>query len=185
MEAKSIEKSALEKKFNLPITIISVLIPIVVAVLFVVKLQDFGINVEPMHFLPPIYAAINGLTALLLVAALLAIKNKKRKLHQALTTSAIACSLIFLVLYVVYHMTTPRTEFGGDGITKTIYLFILATHIILSITIIPLVLISYVRALAGDFENHKKMTRFAFPLWLYVAVTGVVVYLMISPYYVS
>ena len=185
METNAIEKSALERKFNLPITIVSILIPIVVAILFVVKLSDFGIQVAPMHFLPPIYAAINGLTTVLLIAALLAIKSKNKKLHQTLTTTAIACSLVFLVLYVIYHMTTPRTEFGGTGIIKTLYLFILATHIILSITIIPLVLISYVRALAGDFERHKKMTRFAFPLWLYVAITGVIVYMMISPYYVS
>ena len=179
------QKSSLEKKYNLPIILVSIIVPVLVAILVVVKLENFGIKVAPMHFLPPIYAAINGLTAVLLVAALFAIKNKKQKLHQQLMTFSIFCSLMFLLLYVAYHLTTPRTEFGGVGAIKTIYRFILATHIILSITIIPLVLISYVRALAGEFERHKKITKFAFPLWLYVAVTGVIVYFMISPYYAN
>lgn len=179
METKSIEK-----KFNLSIIIISILIPVVVAVLFMIKLKDFGINVAPMHFLPPIYATTNGITAVLLLAAVLAIKNGKRKLHQVLMSTAIACSLLFLVLYVTYHMTTDSTKFGGEGIIRPVYFFILLSHIALSITVIPLVLFSYVRAIGGDFVGHKKLTRFTFPLWLYVAVTGVIVYLMISPYYV-
>ena len=179
------ETKTLEKKFSLPIIGISILIPVVVAVLFMIKLKDFGINVAPMHFLPPIYATINGITAVLLVAAILAIKNKKRKIHQFLMSSAIACSLLFLVLYVAYHMTTDSTKFGGEGTVRYVYFFILLSHIALSITVIPLVLFSYVRAIGGDFVGHKKLTRYTFPLWLYVAVTGVVVYLMISPYYVS
>ncbi len=179
------ETKSLEKKFNLPIIVISIVIPVVVAVLFMIKLKDFGIHVAPMHFLPPIYAAINGITAVLLISAVLAIKNGKRILHRFLMTTAIACSLLFLVLYVAYHMTTDSTKFGGEGGVRYVYFFILLSHITLSITVIPLVLFSYVRALAGDFVGHKKLTRFTFPLWLYVAVTGVIVYIMISPYYVS
>lgn len=176
---------SLEKKFNLSIIIISILIPVVVAVLFMIKLKDFGIIVAPMHFLPPIYALINGVTAVLLIAAVLAIKNGKRKLHQTLMSTAIACSLLFLVLYVTYHMTTDSTKFGGVGFIRFVYFFILLSHIALSITVIPLVLFSYVRAIGGDFVGHKKLTRFTFPLWLYVAVTGVIVYVMIAPYYAS
>ena len=179
------ESKSLEKKFNLPIIVISILIPVVVAVLFMIKLKDFGINVAPMHFLPPIYATINGVTAVLLIAAVVAIKNKKRKLHQALMSTSIACSLLFLVLYVAYHMTTDSTKFGGEGLLRYVYFFILLSHIALSITVIPLVLFSYVRAIGGDFVGHKKLTRFTFPLWLYVAITGVIVYLMISPYYAA
>ena len=179
------ETKTLEKKFSLSIIIVSILIPIVVAVLFMIKLKDFGIVVAPMHFLPPIYATINGLTALLLIAAVVAIKNKNKKVHQILMSAAIACSLLFLVLYVAYHMTTDSTKFGGEGIIRSVYFFILISHIVLSITVIPLVLFSYVRAIGGDFVGHKKLTRFTFPLWLYVAVTGVIVYLMIAPYYVS
>jgi putative membrane protein len=99
-------------------------------------------------------------------------------------TSAVALSVAFLVMYVAYHMTADSTKFGGDGVIKYVYYFILVTHIVLSIIIIPLVLITYVRAWAQVFDKHKKIARITFPIWLYVAVTGVVVYLMISPYYV-
>ena len=98
--------------------------------------------------------------------------------------SAIACSVAFLLMYVAYHLTTERTEFGGVGIIKTVYRFILASHIILSIAIIPLVLVTYVRALAERFDKHKKIAKITFPIWLYVAITGVIVYFMIAPYYV-
>lgn len=179
------EKNSLEKKFSKFIVLVSILIPIVVALLFSVKLKDFGYNVEPLSFLPPIYATINGITAVVLVAAVIAIKKGKRILHERLMTTAIALSVVFLVMYVAYHMTSDSTKFGGEGIIKMVYFFILISHIILSIAVIPLVLITYVRALAERFDRHKKMAKITFPIWLYVAVTGVVVYLMISPYYVN
>ena len=179
------ENITIEKKFKTPIIIVSLLIPIVVALLFSVKLKDFGIEVEPLSFLPPIYASINGITALLLIFAVLAIKNGNRSLHEKLMTSAIACSIVFLVMYVAYHMTSESTKFGGEGIIKYVYFFILITHIALSVIIIPLVLFTYVRALSEQFDRHKKLARITFPLWLYVAVTGVIVYLMIAPYYVN
>jgi putative membrane protein len=179
------ENNALEKRFNKFIIIVSILIPVVVAILFSVKLKDFGYNVEPLSFLPPIYATINGITAVVLVAGVLAIKNGKRLLHERLMTTAITLSVAFLVMYVAYHMTTDSTKFGGEGSIKMVYFFILISHIILSIAVIPLVLITYVRALAERFDRHKKIAKITFPIWLYVAVTGVVVYLMISPYYVN
>jgi putative membrane protein len=179
------EDNTLEQKFGKFIIVISILIPVVVALLFSVKLKDFGYHVEPLSFLPPIYAAINGVTAVVLVAGVLAIKNGKRKLHEQLMTTAIALSVAFLVMYVAYHMTSDSTKFGGEGIIRPIYFFILITHIILSIAVIPLVLITYVRALANKFDRHKKIAKITFPIWLYVAVTGVIVYLMIAPYYVS
>ncbi len=178
------ENSSLEKKYSSLIIVVSVVIPIAVALLFTVKLKDFGIQVTPLSFLPPIYAAINGLTAVVLVAGVLAIKNGKRQLHQRFMTTAIALSLAFLVMYIAYHMTTDSTKFGGEGIIKYVYFFILITHIILSIIVIPLVLVTYVRAIAEVFDKHKKIAKITFPIWLYVAVTGVVVFLMISPYYV-
>lgn len=177
--------NAVELKYRKWIIILSIAIPIVVAILFGIKLKDFGIDVTPLNFLPPIYASINGFTALLLVAAVIAIKNGKRKLHENLMKTAIACSVAFLGMYVAYHMTADSTKFGGEGIIKYIYFFILLTHIVLSIIVIPFVLITYVRALAQRFDKHKKIARITFPLWLYVAVTGVIVYLMISPYYVQ
>jgi len=155
-----------------------------VALLFSVRLKDFGVVMEPLSFLPPIYAGINGLTAILLILAVRAIKNGNRDLHEKLMTTAIGCSVVFLVMYVAYHMTADATKFGGEGFIKYVYFFLLITHIVLSVTIIPLVLFTYVRALSKDFDRHKKLARITFPLWLYVAVTGVIVYLMIAPYYV-
>ncbi|MFH7000446.1 DUF420 domain-containing protein [Flavobacterium sp. FlaQc-57] len=177
------EDNTLEKKYSKFIVAVSIIIPLVVAILFGVKLKDFGINVEPLSFLPPIYATTNGVTAIVLVLAVIAIKNGKRKLHERLMTFAIALSVAFLVMYVAYHMTSDSTKFGGEGAIRYAYFFILITHILLSIAIIPLVLITYVRALAQRFDRHKKIAKITFPLWLYVAVTGVVVYLMIAPYY--
>ncbi|KAF2341620.1 DUF420 domain-containing protein [Flavobacterium tistrianum] len=178
------EDNTLEKKFSKFIIAVSIIIPVVVAILFGVKLKDFGIAVEPLSFLPPIYATTNGITAVVLVWAVLAIKNGKQKLHERLMTFAIALSVAFLVMYVAYHMTSDSTKYGGEGALRYVYFFILITHILLSIAIIPLVLITYVRALAKRFDRHRKIAKITFPLWLYVAVTGVIVYLMISPYYV-
>lgn len=172
-----------EKKYNKWIVILSIVIPLAVAALFGVNLRDLGFDVEPLSFLPPIYATINGFTALILVIAFIAIKNKNIVLHENLMTTAIGCSGVFLIMYVAYHMTSDSTKFGGEGVIKYVYYFILITHILLSIVIIPFVLITYVRAITNNFERHKKIARITFPLWLYVAVTGVVVYLMISPYY--
>jgi putative membrane protein len=157
---------------------------VVVAVLFNVKLKDLGFEVTPLSFLPPIYASINAVTAVLLISAVCAIKKGNRQLHETLMKFAIACSVLFLAMYVAYHMTADATKFGGEGAIKYVYYFILLTHIALSIIVIPLVLITYVRALAEKFDQHKKIAKITFPIWLYVAVTGVIVYLMISPYYV-
>jgi putative membrane protein len=169
-----------EKKFNRGITVISILIPLVVALLFGLRLPD----VEPLGFLPPIYASINGLTALLLVIAVWAIKNGRQRLHQRLMTGCIALSGLFLCMYVAYHMTSDPTPYGGTGFMKYLYYTILISHILLSVAIIPLVLKTYARAYLRKFESHRKLARITFPIWLYVAITGVIVYLMIAPYYV-
>ena len=178
------ENTTIDKKYNTLIVLVSIVIPVVVAILFNVKLKDLGYDVEPLSFLPPIYATINGITAVVLIAAVLAIKKGNRKLHERLMTFAIALSLAFLVMYVAYHMTSDSTKFGGDGAIRLVYFGLLISHIILSIAVIPLVLISYVRALAAKFDQHKKIAKITFPIWLYVAVTGVIVYIMIAPYYV-
>tara|TARA_B110000046_G_scaffold184133_1_gene221890 strand:+ start:5270 stop:5809 length:540 start_codon:yes stop_codon:yes gene_type:complete len=174
---------AQERKYRKIITALSIIIPIAVAALFLVNLRDLGFNVEPLTFLPPIYASINGLTAIVLIAAVIAIKKGNKKLHEQLNTFAIICSLAFLLMYIVYHMTSDSTKFGGEGAIKFVYYVILITHVILSIIVIPFVLTTYMRAKLGDFPQHKKIAKITFPLWLYVAITGVVVYLMISPYY--
>lgn len=173
-----------EKKYNKWIIALSIIIPVAVAALFGINLRQLGFNVEPLTFLPPIYATVNGITAIVLIIAVKAIKNKNRKLHERLMKLAITLSVLFLVMYVAYHMTSDSTKFGGEGAIKYVYYFILFTHILLSIVIIPFVLITYVRAITNNIERHKKIAKITFPLWLYVTVTGVIVYLMISPYYV-
>ena len=165
-----------EKKYNRIIVVLSMVLPLAVAALFGVKLE-----IELPIFLPPIYAAINAFTALILVLAIVAIKRGKRKTHENLIKLAMLFSVLFLLMYVLYHMTSDSTSYEGNY--RGIYLFILISHIILSIAVIPFVLVTYVRGILGKFEAHKKIAKYTFPLWFYVAVSGVVVYIMISPYY--
>ena len=161
------EITTLETKFRKSIIFVSILIPIVVAIFFSVKLKDFGIPVEPLSFLPPIYASINGVTAILLVAAVMAIKKGNRKLHERLMTAAIACSVVFLVMYVAYHMTSDSTKFGGEGWIKNVYFLILISHILLSI-IIPIhladiqlhfnkLILGVIRQYLNKFRHHIKL----------------------------
>jgi putative membrane protein len=165
-------------KYNKLIVALSVIIPLAVAALFGIK-----VNVDLPIFLPPVYASINASTALVLIMAVWSIKSNKRKLHERLMKTAILLSVIFLMLYIAYHITSDSTIYGGTGIIKYFYYFILISHILLSITLIPFVLITYFRAITSDFKRHKKIAKFTFPLWLYVTISGVLVYLMIAPYY--
>ena len=167
-----------DKKLKQAIWAVSIVIPVAVAILFTVKIEGLGLG-----FLPPIYASLNALTAIGLIVAIVAIKRKNRKLHQRVIQVCLIFSILFLLLYVLYHMTSDTTPYGGDGILKMTYFFLLISHILLSMVVIPIVLFAYLFAWQGDFERHKKWTKFAFPLWLYVAVSGVLVYVMISPYY--
>jgi putative membrane protein len=174
------------------IRIVSIVIPVAVAALFKVKIPGIDLS-----FLPGIYAFINGLTALCLILALRAIKQKKVETHRAYIRTSLFLSIIFLLLYVAYHMTSNPTLYGDTnhsgsldileksevGLMMWVYYFILFTHILLSVVVIPIVLFTYLFAWQGNFEKHKRWTRFAFPMWLYVAVTGVIVYLMIAPFY--
>lgn len=172
------EMDVKREPFKKLIVVVSIIIPLVVAALFGIKIDGYDFS-----FLPPIYATINGITAVTLVAAVVAVKNGKRKLHERLVKICMLLSAAFLVMYVLYHMTSDSTPFGGTGAIRFVYFFILITHIVLSIAIIPLVLFTFVRAWSGNFARHRALARYTFPLWLYVAVTGVIVYLMISPYY--
>lgn len=170
----------MENKINYKqlIVIASIAIPIVVAILIQVRIEGYDFS-----YLPHIYAVINGLTAILLIAALVAIKNGNRKLHETIMKTNMVLSAAFLVMYILYHITTDPAIYGGTGWMRYAYFFILITHIILSVAITPLVLFTLLYAINSDFSKHKALARFAFPVWLYIAVTGVIVYLMISPYY--
>jgi len=171
--------SETSKKYTIWIWILSIAIPVVVAILFTVRIP----GIERIAYLPPIYAAINGLTAVLLLTAVFQIKKGNKLVHERLMKSCIVLSVLFLGMYVTYHMTSDSTTYGGEGIIRYVYFFILISHIILSIVVIPFVLVTYVRAISGNFKMHKKIAKITFPLWLYVAITGVIVYIMISPYY--
>lgn len=165
------------KRMRTIIYALSAVIPLAVAILFKVKIEGVDLS-----FLPPFYAGINGLTAILLLVALIAIKQKNRKLHEGIIKVCLGLSLLFLGCYVAYHMTSEPTLYLGDSAGA--YYFILISHIALSILVIPMVLFSYLHAWQGNFDTHKKWTRFSWPIWFYVAVTGVIVYWMISPFYV-
>lgn len=169
----------INKTYNAFIIVVSVLIPIVVAVLSRVRIP----NVAPLDMLPPIYAIINGITAVLLVVAVVQIKRGNKKEHQVLMKINILLSLLFLIMYIAYHVTSEMAIYGGQGIIRYVYYVILASHIILSGILVPLVLFTYKHAALGQYLKHRKLAKVTFPIWLYVAVTGVVVYLMISPYY--
>src|SRR6476660_9730641 len=122
---ENVMETSVEKKYNKWIVVLSVAIPLVVALLFGVNLRKLGYDVQPLSFLPPIYATINGITAVLLVTAVWASKNAKRSLHEKLMKTAIGCSVVFLGMYVAYHMTSDSTKFGGEGFIRYVYYFIL------------------------------------------------------------
>lgn len=174
-----------ERKAKIFVLTASLAIPVVVTILhFMPKIEaGSGALRNFLNTLPTFNAVINGTTAMVLVLAFVAIKNKNIQLHKKLMTSALVLSVLFLLSYVGYHSTSQHTVFPKDNPMRGTYLFILNSHIILSAIIVPMVLITYSRALAKKFEKHKKIARITLPIWLYVAVTGVLVYLMISPYY--
>lgn len=134
-------------------------------------------------FLPLLNAIMNGATFVFLLFALFAIWQKKISRHRNFIFAAFACTSVFLLSYLLYHFTTPSTKFGGEGVIKYVYYFILITHIFLAIITVPLALVSMGRGLNREIALHKKITRYTMPIWLYVSITGVIVYLMIAPYY--
>ena len=162
------------------IWIVSILIPAAVAFLYFSP--KMGLEAD-LSMLPRIYASINFITAIILILAFRAIRQKKIMRHRRLMVTALSLSVIFLILYVIYHSSAESTSYGGEGVLKGIYYFILISHILLSMVIVPLVLITLSKALSGKYEVHRKWAKWTWPIWLYVAVSGVVVYLMISPYY--
>jgi putative membrane protein len=158
---------------------ISLALPLAVAALYFMPKEAFAVPVFDM--LPMVNAIINSATAVVLLAALIAIRRKEITLHRALMLSAVALSVVFLLFYVLYHATHESVPYGGD--LGYIYYPILITHILLAIIIVPLVLLSLSRALQQRFDKHRSIARITWPLWFYVTVSGVVVYLMISPFY--
>ena len=152
----------------------------------IVVLGKLKLNVDlgfDEHIFAKINAAINSTVSVLLLLALLAVKNKRYLLHKRIMITAIILSCLFLVSYICHHLFTGETKFGGEGNIRYVYYFILGTHIILAAIILPFILFTAYRSMIGEFARHKKLARITWPIWFYVAVTGVVVYFMISPYY--
>ena len=170
-----------DSRAKLLIGIFSFVVFAVVVSLGKIQLKvDLGFNV---HVFATINAFINSVIAVLLVLALIAVKNKNFLLHKRMMMSALLLSILFLVSYIAHHLFAGETKFGGEGFSKTIYYIILITHIFLAAIILPFILFTAYRALIGEYETHKKLAKITWPLWFYVSVTGPIVYLMISPYY--
>lgn len=138
---------------------------------------------QRLDFLPPVHAALNSLAAVFLVLAVVMIKRGNVIAHQRFINSAMVCSALFLMCYVAYHFTTPETKFGGTGAIKVVYLILLISHIVLAAVSLPFILLTYIYAYTNQFAAHRKMAKWVFPVWLYVAVTGPICYLMLRPYY--
>jgi len=172
---------------NRTVDIIIIFLSIVVATLISVlaKTTFKGADSVPWNVYdqPKLHAILNSITAISITVGFIAIKNKKVQIHRLCMFLALTASALFLVSYVLYHGLTESTKFGGEGMLKSVYFFILITHIILATLNFPIILITVHRALTNQLDAHRKLAKITFPIWLYVAVTGVVVYLMISPYY--
>tara|TARA_B110000459_G_C16471959_1_gene430173 strand:- start:112 stop:645 length:534 start_codon:yes stop_codon:yes gene_type:complete len=171
--------------FFVPLIIsLSIIIPIVVALLMLFP-DVLHIESERVDFssLPFFHAILNGSTAVLLFTGFILIKNKKTNLHKISMLSAFALSSVFLLSYVTSKLTNSPVPFGGEGMIRYIYFFILISHIILSVIVLPLALFSIYRGMTGEIEKHKAIVKYTFPVWIYVAVTGVLVYILMSPYY--
>lgn len=177
----SLENQSREKTFLSIIAAVSILIPLVVALLMFLPRPVSGNTDFPN--LPLFHAILNGSTAFFLSLGLLFIRLKKINLHRISMLTAFGLSSVFLISYVIYHFNVPTSHYGGPSNIRLIYFIILASHIILAVAIVPLALLTLYRSFSADFPKHKKIARYTLPLWLYVAVTGVVVYLMMSPYY--
>lgn len=171
-----------QKNYTPLVAILTVVIVALVAILFFLPAYDgeIGFNVK---ILPMLNAIFNSFTFLSLVVALVAIKRKNIKMHRTFVGMAFLTTTLFLASYVTYHYLTESTPYGGEGILRGIYFFVLLTHIVLAVVVVPLALLSVVRGMTGQIEKHRKISKWTMPVWLYVSLTGVIVYLMISPYY--
>ena len=171
-----------QKKSMFWIKLLSVAIPLAVAILLGLPTKlDLG---DWVYTLPHVIGVINTLTAICLVAAFVAVKKKNIQLHKKFNSAAFILGAVFLLCYVTYHASADSTSYGAEDASRYIYFFFLMTHILLSIGVVPMVLLAFYYALNDMIDKHKRIVRFTFPIWLYVSVTGVIVYLMISPYYV-
>lgn len=174
-------KLELARKLNLAVWVITVAVLGLVVGMRYIKL-DVGVS---FSFLPPFHATLNALAAVVLVYAFVQIRNRNVERHKRAMVAALAISTLFLLSYVLYHITTESVRYGGEGAIRYVYFFFLITHVVLAAVIFPFILFTFVRSYTNQIEKHKRMARWVFPIWLYVAVTGPICYLMLMPYYPS
>lgn len=179
---KQVRDSGKQRNYTPLVVGLSIAINVLVAVLFFLP-QYKGLDQFDLTFLPMLNAIFNSFTFVFLVMALYFIKQKNIVLHRRFIFAAFTTTALFLISYVTYHFLTESTPYGGAGAIRYVYFFFLLTHILLAITIVPLALITVARGLNMQVEKHRKIARWTMPLWLYVSATGVIVYMMISPYY--
>ncbi|MBO8171585.1 MAG: DUF420 domain-containing protein [Bacillaceae bacterium] len=176
------QQSARTRNYTPIVVTLTIVINALVAILFFMPEYE-GLSHIDLTFLPMMNAIFNSFTFVFLVMALYAIRKKDIKLHRNFIFAAMTTTTLFLLSYVTYHFLTESTPYGGEGFLRYVYFFILITHILLAIVIVPMVLTSFFRGMGMQVEKHRKIARWTMPLWLYVSLTGVLVYLMISPYY--
>lgn len=169
----------LAKKLNRIAYVLSAVVLLIVAGM---REIHFDTSID-FSFLPPFHSAMNALTAVFLIIALVMVKNGNIKGHQKMMTLAMVTSAVFLLSYVLYHITTPETRYGGEGAIRTIYLILLITHIVLAAFSLPFIMFTFIRGFTGQVDRHRKMAKWVYPIWLYVAITGPICYLMLRPYY--
>ena len=171
-----------DKRANILILSVSAVVFLAVVILHELKLK-IDVNFDP-HIFAKLNAFINGIVSILLILGLFFVKFKKYILHKRVMNLSIILSVLFLLSYIAHHLLAESTEFKGEGSIKTFYYTVLITHIILAGLSLPFILFTAYRASIAEFSKHKKLARFVYPVWLYVALTGVIVYLLISPYYI-
>ncbi len=175
-----------DKIFLRIVTVVSIFVFLVVLILQskMITLFPQGAEIPAwVLFLPRLNAILNGTCSVLLIVSLLQIRNKNIKAHKVLNVTTFILSSLFLVSYIIFHATGIQTTYGGTGTLRYIYYFILITHIILAAVVLPLVLLSFYSGFMMNVQRHRKLVRWSYPVWLYVTLTGVIVYIMISPYY--
>lgn len=170
------------KRMRLAVNVISVLLPVLVGLMFQFKFKDFEWPFN-VYLLPLTNAILNAGCALLLIGALIAVKNKNIVLHTRMIYASMILSLLFLVVYIMYHTTAGHTKFGGEGNIRIVYFVLLITHIVTAAIQAPFVLYAFLYGYTGQIAKHQRLVKISYPLWLYVSITGVICYLMISPYY--
>lgn len=174
---------AISKSLNKnTIVAVSVLVPLAIALLLFMPFKAEG-GANWVKFLPHVIAIINSSTVLILLSGLYFIKKGQVENHKASMVSALILGIVFLICYITYHASVPSTSYGGEGSARYIYYFFLISHIILSIGVVPIVLFAFYFALNNKIRQHKKLVKYTFPIWLYVSASGVIVYLMIRPFY--